>query len=177
MTKDSLSDLPGASLPVRRRYCFEYHFEIYFRREDELMEKTYKIRVGWLRLMYSVTIIIAGCSGIAILIIPDATKWMFGAACPHFISGIIGSVYLAFALLSVLGLRSPLKFAPVILMQMIYKTVWLFGVVVPLYVNGEITADMIPVIVIFTLVIIGDLIAIPFAWIIEGIFSKSSAKH
>jgi hypothetical protein len=141
------------------------------------MEKTYKIRVGRLRLMYCVTIIIAGCGGIGILIIPDAAKWMFGAACPRVISGIVGSVYLAFALLSALGLRSPLKFAPVILMQMIYKTIWLFGVVVPLYINGEITADMIPVIVIFILIIIGDLTAIPFAWIFENIFSNSGTKE
>ena len=119
-------------------------------------------RAFLLKLMYTVTIVVAGGLGIGILTIPGTTRWIFGIDCPQVISGLVGSVFLAFALLSVLGLRDPVKFVPILLMQLLYKTVWLCSVALPLLITGKIKADMISVIAVFVVIIIGDLFAIPF---------------
>ncbi|MGE5458754.1 MAG: hypothetical protein ACM3RX_10405 [Methanococcaceae archaeon] len=46
--------------------------------------------------------------------------------------GIFGSLYVASGLVSVLGLRAPLKFVPVLLLQLTCKIVWFLGVALPL---------------------------------------------
>jgi len=84
--------------------------------------------------------------------------------------GITGSVYLSFALLSILGLRSPLKFSPVLLLQLTYKIVWFIGVILPIISVGKFPSYAILYVVVFATYIIGDLIAIPFSYV----FSKQS---
>jgi hypothetical protein len=39
--------------------------------------------------------------------------------------GIVGTAYVAFAVLSALGLRDPLRSARVLLLQLCYKSVWI----------------------------------------------------
>ena len=77
---------------------------------------------------------------------------------------------MAFGLLAVLGLREPLKFVPVLLLQLTYKIVWLIGVITPIIVTGNFSAKYTPTVVLFVLIIIGDLIAIPF----RDVFAKPS---
>ena len=79
--------------------------------------------------------------------------------------GVTGSVYLSFALLSILGLRSPLKFAPVLLLQLSYKLVWFIGVILPIVMTAKFPSYAILYVVIFATYIIGDLIAIPFSYV------------
>jgi hypothetical protein len=79
---------------------------------------------------------------------------------------------LAFGLLSILGLRSPLKFVPVLLIQLCYKSIWFIGVVLPLLVTGHFPSYAIPTVIIFATYIVGDLIAIPFSYA----FAKESNK-
>ena len=79
--------------------------------------------------------------------------------------GVTGSVYVSFAFLSILGLRSTLKFAPVLVLQLSYKMVWFIGVVLPLLVLGKFPIYGILYVVIFATFIIGDIIAIPFSYV------------
>src|SRR5512139_3057409 len=98
------------------------------------MAKNTEIRWKWIKGMYLYTIIAAGSVGAGIVIVPETIKKTFTWPVEEPIAfGIIGSVYLAFGLLSLLGLRSPLKFTPVLLLQLCYKTVWFIGVVLPLF--------------------------------------------
>jgi hypothetical protein len=71
-----------------------------------------------------------------------------------------------------LGLRSPLKFVPVLLLQQSYKVVWFIGVILPLLIVGKFPTYAILHVVIFATYIIGDLIAIPFPYV----FAKESDK-
>lgn len=84
------------------------------------MSNETNIRWGWLKGLYIYTIIGAGGFGLGIIFMPSVVESLFGF--PHqdrIISfGVTGSVYISFALLSILGLRSPLKFAPVLLLQL-----------------------------------------------------------
>jgi hypothetical protein len=60
------------------------------------------------------TIVGAGGFGLGIIIMPDAMRSIWGCPSQDFIIfGICGSVWVAFGPLFKLGLRSPLKFAPV----------------------------------------------------------------
>ncbi len=125
------------------------------------------VRWGWLKAMYLVTIVIAGGYGLGIIISPDVMKSIFHTSCDPIPYGIVGSVFLAFGLLAILGVRAPLKFAPVLLFQLTYKVVWLFGVILPLIIAGRFSENHIPTVVLFVLIIVGDLIAIPFRHVFD----------
>jgi hypothetical protein len=136
------------------------------------MSEKVNVRWGWLKGMYIYTIVGAGGFGLGIIIMPKVMESIFRwPNQDHLISfGVAGSVYLSFALLSILGLRSPLKYAPVLLLQLCYKVVWFIGVVLPLLVAGEFPVYGLLYIVIYATYIIGDLIAIPFSYV----FAKES---
>lgn len=122
-----------------------------------------KIRFVWLKIMYAYTLIGAGGFGLGILLMPVLMTKMMGFPAQDPITlGIPGSVFCAFALLSVLGLRSPLKFAPVLLLQLFYKLIWFIAVIVPLVISQQFPGYAVVLAVIFMTYIIGDLIAIPF---------------
>jgi hypothetical protein len=135
------------------------------------MSEEINVRWGWLKGMYIYTIIGAGVFGLGLIVIPNVMKSVF--KWPNqdpIVLGATGSVNLAFAILSIVGLRSPLKFVPVLLLQLCYKVVWFIGVVLPLLVAGEFPTYAILHVVIFATYIIGDLIAIPFSYV----FAKQS---
>jgi len=103
---------------------------------------------------------------LGMIIIPNEMRSLFSWPGQDPITfGVTGSVYLSFALLSILGLRSPLKLVPVLLLQLSYKSVWFIGVVLPLLVAGKFPMYGILHVVIFATYIIGDLIAIPFSYV------------
>jgi len=126
-----------------------------------------KVRWGWLKFMYVYTIAGAGGLGAGIIAAPEVMKSTLGFPCQDpVIFGITGSVYLAFGLLSILGLRSPLRFAPVLLLQLCYKSIWFVGVILLLLVARQFPTYAILPAAIFASYIIGDLIAIPFAQVL-----------
>jgi hypothetical protein len=133
------------------------------------MPNDIKIRWGWLKFMYWYTIVGAGGFGLGIIFMPDTMISIFGWPNQDpVVFGVTGSVYLSFALLSILGLKAPLKFLPVLLLQLFYKSIWLVGVIIPLLITGKLQNYAILYIVIFVSYIIGDLIALPFPYL----FSK-----
>jgi hypothetical protein len=116
--------------------------------------------------MYWYTIIGAGGFGLGIILIPDTMKSIFGWPDQDpIIYGITGSVFLAFGLLSILGLRSPLNFVPILLLQLCYKSIWFVGVITPMLISGEYPSHGVLSVVIFATYIIGDLFAIPFSYV------------
>jgi hypothetical protein len=130
------------------------------------MTQSDTIRWGWLKGMYIYTILGAGGFGLGIIVMPKEMISLF--SWPNqdpIVFGITGSVYLAFALLSVLGLRSPLKFSPILLLQLAYKAIWMIGVIIPAVIDGAFPGSAVLPVVIFMSYIIGDLIAIPFTYL------------
>ena len=130
------------------------------------MSQDNKVRWGWLKGMYIYTIVGAGGFGLGIITMPDAIRTIFGwPGQDPIVLGVTGSVYLSFALLSILGLRSPLKFSPVLLLSLSYKLVWFIGVILPIVMTAKFPSYAILQVVIFATYIIGDLIAIPFSYV------------
>jgi hypothetical protein len=133
------------------------------------MTEATRIRWGWLRFMYVYTILGAGGFGLAILTMPERMRGMFRWPGDEPIAlSIVASVYLAFGILSIFGLRDPLKFVPVLLLQLCYKLVWFIGAVVPLLVSGRFPGYALLTAVIFATYIVGDLIAIPFSRVLRN---------
>ena len=144
---------PYISTLLERKYIMSGHTEI---------------RWGWLKFMYIYTVAIAGVCGIGMIVVPNTARSILMLPDQEPVAfGIVGSVYLAFGLLSLLGLRAPLKFVPVLLLQLCYKSIWFVGVVLPLCLKGELPLYAMPFAILFATYVIGDLIAIPFACVLS----------
>jgi len=130
------------------------------------MSNKKRVRWGWLRLMYIYTIVGAGGFGVGVLAIPDTMRSLFGwPSQDPIVFGVTGSVYLSFALLSILGLWSLLRFSPILLLQLSYKVIWFIAVVLPLLVTGNFPPYALLYVMIFASYIVGDLIALPFSYV------------
>lgn len=93
----------------------------------------------WMRWTYGCTALMGLVAGMVVLFAPEKFVRKFIGfpfrlpAIEPITMGVLGSLWFAFGLLSLLGLRAPLRFLPVFLMQLIYKTVWFGAVFVPLW--------------------------------------------
>lgn len=130
------------------------------------MANNLQVRWGWLRFMYVYTALGAGCLGLGILFVPDLIRSLLGfPGQDPVVFGVVGSVYTAFGLLSLLALRSPLKFSPLLLLQLLYKVLWSTVIATPLLVSGHLPGHGAMLLAIFATYIVGDLIAIPFPYL------------
>lgn len=124
------------------------------------------IRLKWIKGMYLYTVAGAGGFGLLMLLAPGMVDSFFGIpAMDPMMYGVAASAWLGFGVLSILGLRSPLKFLPVLLMQCVYKSIWVVGVLLPLTVKGALPDYAPLMIAVMVSYIIGDLIAIPFSYV------------
>ena len=56
-------------------------------------------------------------------------------------TGVAHSFLLALALLSIVGIRYPLQMLPLLVYELLWKTIWLCGIALPLWVAGQVDAD------------------------------------
>ncbi len=128
------------------------------------MESNVSIRRGWLKVMYMYTLVVSGGMGLGMILFPDTVQSIlrFPPQDPVML-GACGSIFLALGLISLMGLRSPLKFAPVLLLELVYKPIWLVAVALPLFLEGRFPFYVVTMSAIFITFIVGDLIAIPFS--------------
>lgn len=77
-------------------------------------------RWGWMRFMYGLNVLAAGVPGLLILFGPESL--MSSVTQDRLYFGVLGSIWLAIGLLSVLGLRSPLQFSAIFVVQILYKS-------------------------------------------------------
>jgi hypothetical protein len=132
------------------------------------MDNQASIRWGWLKAMYIYTLVGAGGFGLGMILLPDQLQsaFRFPPQDPVML-GACGSVFLALGLVSLLGLRSPLKFVPILLVELLYKPIWLVACALPLFLRGEFPFYVVFISFVFITFIIGDLIAIPFPYLLS----------
>ena len=82
------------------------------------------------------------------------------------VRGVAYSFWGALALLSALGVRYPLSMMPVLLMQLVYKSIWLTAI----YPRATGDAGLLPIMVAG---IIGDLVVIPWSYVV-ALFQRRS---
>lgn len=78
------------------------------------------------------------------------------------VKGVAFSFWAALSALSGLGIRYPLKMLPVLLLQLLYKSIWLIAVYLPLRSAGQST-DLTKVMVMG---VVADLIVIPWPYVL-----------
>ncbi len=131
------------------------------------MSREANVRTGLLKFVYLYTVLGAGGFGVMMIFAPDLVASLFNMPEQDpYIYGIAGSVWAAFGILSLFGLRAPLKFLPVLLMQLCYKSIWLAGVVLPVMIGGYRPAYGVLFTVIMASYVLLDLVAIPFAYVL-----------
>ncbi|MEN0006904.1 MAG: hypothetical protein AAF798_22320 [Bacteroidota bacterium] len=91
-----------------------------------------------LRIIYILNIIVAGQIAVSSIFNPNkAAQTIFEQAYPSTeVIRLVGCLWLAIAVLSVLGLFKPITFSPVLLVQLIYKGMWLLVVALPALRSG-----------------------------------------
>ena len=118
--------------------------------------------------MYAYTIVGAGGIGLALLVAPNAAMSLLGIPNEEpIVAGVAYSVWLAFGILSIFGLRSPMKFIPVLLLQFTYKVVWFIGVIAPIVITGALPSYGFTMIAFFASYVIGDIIVIPWRYLLS----------
>jgi len=124
-----------------------------------------------LRFLYLYTIVGAGLVGLWMLAAPASFARGFGLPDPdRYLLGIVGAVYAGFGMVAALGLRRPLTFAPVFVLQLAYKALWLGAVFAPSLVVGSAPQYAWVLAGVFASYVALDVIAIPF----RSLFSTPS---
>jgi hypothetical protein len=81
---------------------------------------------------------------------------------------LVGSLWFAILVLSVLGLLQPLRYSPVLLLQLIYKSVWLAFYAVPRLLRGEVQAVPWGIAGSFALIVLAWPCVIPWDYLFPG---------
>jgi len=118
-----------------------------------------------MRFVYLFTAVFVGFSAWPEVI--NQGRLITGGQSWDLIHGVAFSFYAAYAVLFLLGVRFPLRMLPLILHQLFYKTIWLIAVGYPLWSAGRLQPASSGVIKLFALVLILDLIVIPWPFVFE----------
>ena len=120
-----------------------------------------------IRIMFALNIAVALAFGLALLIMPLQMYSFVGNTSQEIIWSSYGSSYMvALGLLAIAGLRSPVKFSMILVVQAIAKIVWLIGAIVPALIVGPLPTYGIYLAVTFIPFIVGDLIVVPWRHIL-----------
>jgi hypothetical protein len=92
-----------------------------------------------LKIVYAANIIVAGWISITSVFAPNksAVTVFQNAYQPNEVVRLVGCLWLAIAILSILGLWRPISFSPILLVQLIYKGTWLLVVALPAMKNNQ----------------------------------------
>ena len=122
-----------------------------------------KFHPNWLRAMYVFNIFFNGVLGFALLVAPDQMFSLMGFPAEEPIwAGAFSSLSFAGGILYVVALRSPLKYAPLLLLQLLTWVVYYPAVIIPMLVMGTLPSYATFFAAIGLVPLIGDLIVIPW---------------
>lgn len=128
------------------------------------MNSNLKIRPNWFKAMYLYSVVGGGGFGLMMLLNVGPM-----ASTDSFVSATLGCYALGFAVVALLGVRQPLKFVPLLAMQLVYKTIWFAFVFFPALFAGHAPSYASVMAIIYATFIVGDLITIPFLWLFQDI--------
>jgi len=116
--------------------------------------------------MYVINIFLTGGLALLIIVAPSTASSLFSAPAQEpLFSGYASSYMLGIAIFSILGLRSPLKFSPLLFLQAIVKIIWFIAILIPAMASAPLSTWGIELAALFIVYIIGDLIATPYRYI------------
>lgn len=112
-----------------------------------------------LRIMHTGNILAAGMPGLVMIGFSDwALANMFAGQQDPAMFGMTGAIWLAIGISGLIGLVYPNLMKSVFLVQIVYKSIWVSTVALPLMLNGDMT--VVPMAIFFVLVVIGFSLAL-----------------
>ena len=81
------------------------------------------------------------------------------------LTGVTISFWAAFSLLNLLGLRFPLKFVPILLLQLLYKSAWIIGTYLPAKNSDVLNEDLASFFWVCVAGIVLNLLIIPWKFV------------
>lgn len=128
------------------------------------------INYGWLKFVYGCTIFLGLTTGPLMLFVPKLARKVIGvpnilAEQEPLIFTMLGSFWIAGGIIGIMGLRWPLKFLPLLMAQVIYKSIWLLCVFLPMLVAGTFPTYGWALAIGNSLFLAMDLKAIPFGYL------------
>lgn len=139
-------------------------------RQSMYSQRLNKIRTYLLQFIYLATAVSVGFQAWREILMPEGT-W-------DPIYGVTYSVWAAYALLMLLGIRYPYKLLPLMVLQFLYKLIWVVGVYYPLYTSGKPAGEEL--FLSWRVAILVELIVIPWGHFytsyIKGFLKKSAIK-
>ena len=122
-----------------------------------------KFHPNWLRIMYVINIFVNGVLGFALLVAPNQMFSLMGFPAEEPIwAGAGSSISFAGGILYAIGLRSPLKYAPLLLLQLLSWVAYYPAIIIPMLVNGTFPSYATFFAALGVVLLIGDLIVIPW---------------
>lgn len=111
---------------------------------------------------------------IVVMVGSMALPGLLGAGAPITpMRGVALSFWAALALLAAVGIRYPLQMIPILLIQMIYKSIWLLAVALPLWRAGTpFDADTAEFAKAMAIGIVVDVIVIPWRYVFANYVTK-----
>ena len=126
-----------------------------------------------LQAVYLVLVVYVGILAIYLLVDPKSALSFVGfpsSGVPYpasLIAGVAYSQWLAIALLSVLGLRSPFKYSPVLLLVVTYKTVWMLALALPRAISGNLISWGTTTAIEWLILVVIAVLVMPWKYIFE----------
>lgn len=117
-----------------------------------------------LRIMYGAAVIGAGAVGAMTLFAPVAAeRYIFADATEvDIFLRVLGAVWLATGVVAIGGLADPLRYLPVLLIQLLYKTAWLVLAAFPALASGSSSRGLVFLTVLFIVWVLALILVIPF---------------
>lgn len=124
-----------------------------------------------LTAMYVAAILGAGVAGAVTLFVPGlAGQYVFGADTQvEVYLKIVGAIWLAIGLIAIAGLLDPMRYLPILLLQLVYKSTWLICAAYPAVLRGRMTAGRTGLTVLFTVWVIALLVFVPFQALLSSL--------
>jgi hypothetical protein len=116
------------------------------------------VRLNALRVVYFLNFAFLGANVWPLLISP--------AKPIEPMTGVAFAFFAAFSTLCALGVRYPLKMLPVLWVQLLYKSVWLLAVALPLWSARQWTAETASMVRVFVAAVIVDALVIPWPYVV-----------
>jgi hypothetical protein len=126
------------------------------------MEAHLSNRTRLIQGLYAANIVGAGVPGALTTFAPTlAESVLFWSPQDPTVLSILGSIWLAIGITSILGLRYPQRLLGVFVVQLIYKTIWLATFALPAIVRGTFRPEAWVMVGIFLALIIGVIAIVP----------------
>jgi hypothetical protein len=130
-----------------------------FKRDYELYDGVRKINIYLLRVLYTLIFVFVGKS-----------SWTYiganyGVLDP--MEGVVWSVWASFSVLSFIGIIYPLKMLPIILLEILYKVIWLLVVAYPLWSVGQLEGSDAEGLFLPFVWVIFPIVAVPWKYVFK----------